>query len=725
MEDVASHRESVRRNAALVGRTGDSSFDSADGTIPGDRELPLERFTPELRIRRQESAVNSSVERRALLIGINKYQHFTGNHELFGCVNDIGLIEQTLCDCFGFDKNNIRKMKNEEATRQAILDEMKKLLAATRENEIVVFMYSGHGSEMLDRERDEPTGWDQTIVPYDSGRMPHPNRDITDDEIFIWLRDLTQKTKYTTLIFDSCHSGTITRAPFGGRRKSLPKDDRPVKDLPASPIKALDQTFLKKAMKEVGPSGLLPMRDRYVLIAGCASSENSFEYPPQTMSEDMIYGALTFFLNQELVQAKPGTTYRDIVERLQNRVSAIYSEQHPQIEGVVDREIFGVRDIFPLRFVKVTKVIGNIVELAAGAAHGMTVGSNWAVYPPGTREVSHARALGHLTIVEVRGQSSDATITELADPSAIVSGARALEIEHQYTELAKRVALKPPPAGWEESWSPLKARLDRSTILHLTDESPEITIYLITPQMSENDGQPVPQLKQIAEAAWVVVDGGSSLLMQPMPVAVIGSVDRVVENLEKVSRYLVLRDHLQNPNPSNVLQDKIEFELLRRSTSGSWELVVPEAAGLPVFTSSDKLAFRVRHRHTEPLYIAVLDFGLTHRISLIFPPMGAVEPLHPNVKLEVGVRSGDELELIIPEEFPHAEGRETLKLIATRQYTEYTWLQQERMRGVMPRKISQLEKFFEAAATRGRDVQQRIPTAEEWITLERTFVLKK
>ena len=68
---------------------------------------------------------------------------------------------------------------------------------------------------MTHREGDEADGMDETTVPFDSGRDLYPNRDITDDEIFAWLRKLSARTDNITLIFDSCHSGTIDRDPFG------------------------------------------------------------------------------------------------------------------------------------------------------------------------------------------------------------------------------------------------------------------------------------------------------------------------------------------------------------------------------------------------------------------------------------------------------------------------------------------------------------------------------
>ena len=92
---------------------------------------------------------------------------------------------------------------------------METLVERVSDGDVVVVYYSGHGSQRTDLEGDEASGLDSTIVPFDSGRPPYTNRDITDDEIHHWLSRLAKRTPYTTLIFDCCHSGTMARDAFG------------------------------------------------------------------------------------------------------------------------------------------------------------------------------------------------------------------------------------------------------------------------------------------------------------------------------------------------------------------------------------------------------------------------------------------------------------------------------------------------------------------------------
>ena len=59
------------------------------------------------------------------------------------------------------------------------------------------------------------------------------------------------------------------------------------------------------------------------------------------------HGALTYFLMQELANARSGMTYRDVFERAAANVTAHKPLQHPQMEGSIDRHVFGVSMLVP------------------------------------------------------------------------------------------------------------------------------------------------------------------------------------------------------------------------------------------------------------------------------------------------------------------------------------------------------------------------------------------
>lgn len=680
------------------------------------------------------SDTTDSRSKWALLVGINTYPNLEQRYQLNGCVNDVELMASTLHGVFKFPKPNITILRDEKATRDGILQAMNALVERVGQNDIVVMHYSGHGSTVRDREGDELDGWDETIVPSDAGRSPHPFREITDDEIYVWLLRLTQKTPYVTLVFDCCHSGTITRDPFGDPSRWLEPDERPLEELPVSPIPADLVEAIREGGRDVGPSGWLPLGQRYVLIAGCHDKESSYEHPVGAGK----YGALTYFLNQELISAEPGTTYRDVFERASLQVTAAKMYQHPQMEGARDRELFGVRDIEPMRFVSVSQRSEDTVTLSAGEAHGVARGSQWAIYRQGTKEITEASPrLGLIEIVQPRAVTSEARILEETQSGVIGAGARAYEVAHVYGEMRLKVNIETLDDNTQAVMS-LKQLIDESQLLRLASpDEADVRVYLLPQRVAAGPDDPVPQLGALREAMWAVVGRDGRLMMPIHPLNENGAPTILRENLEKVVRYdNALR--LKNPNEHSLLKDKVEFTLLRQASHGGWEEAKPhDAAGPILFEEGDRVALKITNRHTTPIYISVLDFGLTGAIGLLHPIAGASEQLEAGRTVVVGERVGEEIELYVPDNFPYVPdpqgpvsegGMETFKLFATTQPADFSVLVQGGQRGALRGGGLPLTQLLDMALTgQGtRDAKRnRLPPNEEWTTVERSFLLRR
>ena len=692
----------------------------------------------------------------ALLIGINKYAKLAARYQLNGCVNDVKLMAGILQSNFSFPEDNITLLRDEEASHDGILAAIDGLVDRIAKNDIVVIHYSGHGSQRTDLEGDEPDGLDETIVPHDSGRTPHPNRDITDDEIYMRLLRLTETTPYVTLIFDCCHSGTISRDPFGANSRWVEPDLRPAEELPPSAV-ALE--VAQAASRDLGSSGWLPLGERYVLIAGCRDEESSYEHRVDTVMQ----GALTYFLSEELVKATAGTTYRDVFERASAQVTAAHSRQHPQMEGARDRELFGVHDIEPMRFVPVKQRAGDKVALGAGAAHGMTVGSQWAIYPQATKQActdpepplraqrgrlregeritEETPRLGRVEITDVRAVTSDARILEEVKADAIVAGARAVEEAHFYGEMRLVVDIQ-APAGYEAKVAELAKLIEKSELLRQAEEgeAADARAYIIAPRTKASKGDPVPQLEAVAEATWAVVGQDGRLMMPTHPVAEACVASTLRDNLEKAVRYrqaLALR----NPNDDSLLKGKVELILKRQGADGTWVKAEPEdKSGQIVFEEGERIAAEIVNRHNAPIYVSVLDFGLTGAIGLLHPVAGASEQLAPGKSIQIGVRAGDEVKLYMPDNFPYVPdptdeepvgGTETFKLFATTHEADFSLLVQPGFRDIGLRTAkgagTPLGQLLDMALTGcgTRDVQRnRVPPDEEWTTVQRSFFLR-
>jgi len=686
--------------------------------------------------------MTDQVTRRALLIGVDEYSKLAARYQLKGCVNDVNLMSDVLRQRYGFERQNVKVLRNNQATRDGILKAMDDLVRRVGPDDIVIIHFSGHGSQVRDREGDEPDGYDETIVPHDSGRGQHPNRDITDDEIYARLLRLSEATPYITLVFDCCHSGTIARDAFGAADRWVETDRRPVEELPPSTAPA----GLMGATRDLGPSGWLPLSDRYVLVAGCRDAESSYEHHVHQGSGSTTQGALTYFFCQELLHAEAGSSYRDVFERASTRVTAAHSRQHPQMEGARDREVFGVRDATPMRFVRVTRRAGDTAALAAGAAHGMTVGSLWTVYPQATKRVDEDTvSLGEVEITSVQAVSSQAKVVSDGEGQGVVADSRAVETAHQYGEMRLLVDLRVPRRLANIYRDKIAGLIEDSPMLRLADsvESADARVYLLPVRNTVEGDDPAPQVGPLGAPAWAVVGQDGRLMMGARQADAPQAAAAIRDNLVRLARYRQVLG-LSNPDADNPLQGKVTFNLLRQTANGGWAVVEAEEGGHVAYQSDERIAIEVTNQSDQPVYVSVLDFGLTKGIDLLYPVAGANEALAPGRTMQFGKREGEELTLFIPEAFydladaadvPPSEGTEVYKMIATTHPTDFGPLVQAGIRGEIPRGDgdelrgidSPLAQLLTLAMT-GQGTREtrpnRTPPDQAWTTVEREFTLR-
>lgn len=166
---------------------------------------------------------------RALLIGVKNY-YLGGAFNLDGPEKDVANVKRLLIDYFNFRPQQIMTLTNEAATADNIRQAVKQwLIAQSRPGDNVWLYFSGHGAYLPDVSGDEKeidaqigVPADETILPYDvdiltsqkvaGGFAPYTvtTNHLLDDEIHTWTQQLNDRQ--LTVVFDSCHSGTATRA---------------------------------------------------------------------------------------------------------------------------------------------------------------------------------------------------------------------------------------------------------------------------------------------------------------------------------------------------------------------------------------------------------------------------------------------------------------------------------------------------------------------------------
>lgn len=602
--------------------------------------------------------------RHALVVGIDDYRHFP---PLEGAVHDAELAAETL-HRFGFAEPIL--LTDRAATRCALLAALDELASRAGEDDLVVVHYSGHGSRLRDRDGDEADGWDETLVPHDSGRGERKNRDVLDDELHRWLLGITRTTPFVTVVLDTCHSGTALRNVDDARVRRVVEDRRPPGEQSTAAGPETDRG-------PAGPSGWLcpaELGDRYTLLAACRDDESACE---RVDGEGTRHGALSWFLYRELLEGCTDLSYRELHRRVAPRVTADHG-QHPQLEGARERAVFGTGELRPVRHFPLLDAADGRVRLGAGSALGLTVGSELAIYPAGTREAGEAtpeRARVRVTGVEPLSAAAE-VIEQREEPRA---GDRAVtEVRNLGDD---RLAVELDPALVEHEPS-LPDRIEASDLLRCVPDDTARVRVLRLPARREGGiagDALLPWLGPLDGARWALLDPAGRLWPPVVREGCTDPAGTLVRHLERWSHHRLALE-LANPDAASRLRGAIDLRLHRRGPGG-WEPLAPDADGRRLCQAGDRLGLEVENRSHRPLHATVLSFGLTGAITQLHPPPGARDALAPGGEpLRIAWRDpGAELRVGVPDGYPrpdpawgavHAE--DYLKVFATTRWVDFT-----------------------------------------------------
>jgi hypothetical protein len=137
-------------------------------------------------------------KKSALLIGIN---YTNTKNQLYGCINDIQEVAKTLTRK-GYTCRMLSDLTPIKATKNNILTAFKQLLMNANSGDTLFFHYSGHGTNTIDRNKDELDGRDEMICPCDLNM-------INDDELNQIVQTYLKPNVTLFALFDSCFSGTV------------------------------------------------------------------------------------------------------------------------------------------------------------------------------------------------------------------------------------------------------------------------------------------------------------------------------------------------------------------------------------------------------------------------------------------------------------------------------------------------------------------------------------
>ncbi|KAI0030409.1 hypothetical protein K488DRAFT_54322, partial [Vararia minispora EC-137] len=323
----------------------------------------------------------------ALVVGIDKYTHLS---HLSGCVKDADDMVDYLTNTLHVPPKNLRNLRDQKATRQAIKGNIIALASDERihPGDPIVIFFAGHGSVTL-----PPTGWPsggpnskvQMLLPVDFDPRTNGNetaQGIFDYTLNILLSNLAEiKGDNITIIHDCCFSGSSTRIDEGdstnpapdivARTIELPEDYRIMPSIDSDVLNGDRASTVTQNFQNAGMSS-------HVLLAACSESMMAHEmtYPGVGVRGNFTKTLLSFL--RDSTARGVSLTYSEVIERLPD----LPGEQYPQCEGNNrDRFLFsGSNPKRSRRMLFRITTINSVITLHGGEAQGIMSRARLAVF---------------------------------------------------------------------------------------------------------------------------------------------------------------------------------------------------------------------------------------------------------------------------------------------------------------------------------------------------------
>ncbi|MBV1879542.1 MAG: caspase family protein [Pseudomonadales bacterium] len=388
-------------------------------------------------------------DKYAVLIGVSKYPSLDQRFQLIGPRNDALLLHQVLQQQ-GFPADNIQLLTEDHPlakppTRQNILTSLDQVLDNAKQGDFVYLHFSGHGSQQPARAHDnEIDGLDEIFLPADTknwnNQIKSVENALLDDDIATYLDQFTNQGVFVWLVFDSCHSGTMTRSHWQSRKitpnqlgvprhrsgLSSANDGPPISLSPGSDKRASDKRASGKRASGNSASGNsasdntaaaknasgntasgepapTPDKAGYVAFFAAQTTEETPEMAfPKGAEKGHRYGLFTYQLIKAM-STNPSLTYRQFAEQiLLNYRTYPWQGSRPMFAGTaLDTPLFGSKlatDNSHQQWLINRHAAGY--ELAAGSLHSLTPGSILAILPTPSAPVEQALGFAEITTTE-------------------------------------------------------------------------------------------------------------------------------------------------------------------------------------------------------------------------------------------------------------------------------------------------------------------------------------
>lgn len=579
-------------------------------------------------------------ENYALLIGANEYRNLDERWWLNGPKNDVEMVRDYLLAeaPVPFAADHVTMLTDgvegvQPATLQAILDAFADLTAKAQPGDFIYLHFSGHGTQApATDDATELDGLDELFLPVDIGQwndgVGHVENALVDDEIGTMVDALRAKGADVWVVFDSCHSGTATRAVETG------DDDVRTRQLDPS-VLGMDPDLLDEvASRSIEDPRAAPEPPvdvaaggdgAFVAFYAAQTNEVTPEKKlPKGKPDRKPHGVFTYTLFETIAE-HPGATYGQIAEEVLRKYAVKnLAKSTPLFEGDLDAVAFSGDAAAPVTQWQATAE-GDGFTIPAGELHGISQGDILAVMASAADET--AAALGYVQVSRTDTFTTTATPVEhegKALPAELPKGLMLRKLDDA-VDFTLTVAL--PPAGS----APADALLAQIATLQ---EVVGQRLVFVEPGAEADLRLAVIPDSPRPDAIWVLPSTGLAEDLAATPSVSAG--DKSAEDLA-----LTLGDTLSMMARALNLMKlgaavgdgglNVEVEMLTRNAENPALTPLPFSP-VPVLLPADEVHVLAKNHSDQPVDVNVLyvgaDYSITH---------WAAERLQPGGELKRGL----------------------------------------------------------------------------------------
>ena len=504
--------------------------------------------------------------RHALLIGSQTYG-------LRGVDYDLSLMTRSLGQ-LGFCPTSI---SGPGANRAGILLSLEALIERVAADDVAVVYYAGHGGRARNPAwspgSSEPR-YLRFIVPTDMGESAGEDfRGILDLEFSQLLTRLATKCADVAVLLDCCHAARMVRQ---SRRRSRALTE----------VWSLGVASHLERLRQDNGSAFFHERShpRLVRLAAAGANQSAYEDPDENLG-----GFFTEALAEAFSLAGGAPISWGLLGRwVREQVLVMEPRQRPELEGPVDRPIFGnnplparsdpncgAADADNLVFFYAGPE-ANQPSIRGGRLHGVAIGNRYAILD--LDETQATRRIATATVTKVGGTVSRVAL-EGGEPR---DGAAAQPLRLLFPK--RLVALTADVPSGLRRW---------------VDQSPLLEVAPL------GERSPMAWIRKLPDGLVIVDESGDPLTYPTRRIAETG------ENLKRLAHALTVRE-LHSPAKEQVTDFRLTWGQVNHQGQAS---VLNSCHG--VFHCGERIYVRVENLAAKTLFVNLYDIGVSRRITLL------------------------------------------------------------------------------------------------------------